>query len=347
MTPSAPAPADSCLIPRDGSPVRIAVAGLGSMGAVHLQAIASLRKGGAEIYYKSDLPRHIRRLELCGVCDTDPGKQRHHPDVSFYRNWGDLLRERKPHLAVIASPTRSHFDLAEQALRAGVHTLVEKPIASTHSEVQTLVDLADANGCRVQAGHVERYNPVAIKLHSLMRTGDLRIRSYRFERTQPLPGRIPDDILTDKLIHDLDLALYLFGSIQNVHPRSCRVVEGRIMEVEIHLEHHNGAAGSLFVSWLVADEAPRHRRVSLQSDKNDQIQGDFIAKQLWMNGRRLDCGVRGWISPTNNQIKDQLADFLAYCLEPVPGVPPPLLSRQEMLESIRIIETLRSTLCHV
>jgi len=346
MTRSSASPV-SRLIPRDGSPVRIAVAGLGKMGAVHLQAVGSLRKGSAEIYYKSDLPRHIRRLELCGVCDADPGKELLYPGIPFYPSWGDLLRGQNPHLAIIASPTRSHVDLALQSLGAGVHTLVEKPITTTLSECQNLIELADANGCRVQAGHVERYNPVAIKLHSLLAKGDLRVRSYRFERSQPLPGRIPDDILTDKLIHDLDLALYLFGSIRRVHLLSSREVAGRLMEVEIHLEHHNGATGTLFVSWLVAENAPKHRRVILQSDKNDEIQGDFIEKQLWMNGRRLDCGVRGWIEPSNNQIKDQLADFLAYCLEPVPGVSPPLLSRQEMLESIRIIETLRSTLCHV
>jgi predicted dehydrogenase len=337
----------SRLIPRDSTPVRIAVAGLGKMGSVHLQAVGSLRKGGAEIYYKSDLPRHIRRLELCGVCDADPGKELLYPGIPFYQSWGDLLRGQNPHLAIIASPTRTHVDLALQSLGAGVHTLVEKPITTTLSECQNLIELADANGCRVQAGHVERYNPVAIKLHSLLAKGDLRVRSYRFERSQPLPRRIPDDILTDKLIHDLDLAIYLFGSIQNVHPRSCREVAGRLMEVEVELAHQSGATGTLFVSWMVAEDAPRHRRVSVQSDNDGQIQGDFIEKQLWMNGRRLDCGVRGWISPTNNQIKDQLADFLAYCLEPVPGVPPPLLSRQEMLESIRIIETLRSTLCHV
>ncbi|MGA0334223.1 MAG: hypothetical protein ACO3NW_09740 [Kiritimatiellia bacterium] len=79
----------------------------------------------------------------------------------------------------------------------------------------------------------------------------------------------------------------------------------------------------------------------------EKISGDFLGKTLSIAGVEVTCGVQGWISPVNNQIKDQLADFLAYCLEPVEGIPPPLLSSGEMLESIRVIEHIRSLISHV
>jgi hypothetical protein len=85
----------------------------------------------------------------------------------------------------------------------------------------------------------------------------------------------------------------------------------------------------------------------MQAVDGKSVSGDFIGKTLFIAGLEISCGVQGLISPVNNQIKDQLADFLAYCLEPIPGIPPPLLSREEMLESTKIIQHIRSTLHHV
>lgn len=337
----------SRLIPRDHTPVRVAVAGLGRMGEIHMKAAAFLQAGVSEDYYKSDLPRQIRRLTICAACDPNPEKQHEFPTCPFYRSWADLLRDQTPRLAIIASPSESHFALARQALEAGIHTLVEKPITRTLEECRTLIKCADAHGCRVQAGHVERYNPVAVKLHSLITGQKLRIRSYRFERSQPLPERIPDDIVTDKLIHDLDLAIYFFGPVSKTNTLDRRRVDGRIVEIEIQLEHDAGTTGRLFVSWLVEAKGAKRRQVRMRTGDGETISGDFVGKSLSIAGVEVTCGVRGWIAPVNNQIKDQLADFLAYCLEPDPGIPPPLLSREEMLASIHIIEQIRSQNAHV
>ncbi|WFB34629.1 Gfo/Idh/MocA family oxidoreductase [Kiritimatiellota bacterium B12222] len=335
------------LLPRDHSPVRVALAGLGSMGVIHLKALTSLQAGISEAYYKADLPQQIKRMKICALCDPDLHKQQNFPNIPFYQEWQTLLQEQQPHIALIASPTLSHFELASQALDAGVHTLVEKPITPTLQECQTLIHSAATHGCRLLAGHVERYNPVAIKLHHLINDEGLQIRQYRFERTQAHPSRIPDDIIIDKLIHDLDLVHYLFGSVQKVEVRSSRIIKDRIMEMEVSLLHEEGVRGQLFVSWLVPDDAPKCRQVHLQSTTGDLFQGDFIQKRLSVNDRDIACDVQGWIAPANNQIKDQLVDFFAYCLAPPPQIPPPLLSPQEMEESIRIIEHIRSISYHV
>jgi hypothetical protein len=77
------------------------------------------------------------------------------------------------------------------------------------------------------------------------------------------------------------------------------------------------------------------------------VEGDFLSKTLMLDGVAVECGVKGWIAPANNQIKDQLADFLSYCLEPAPGIPPPLLSPAEIIETISIIEHVKGTRRHV
>ncbi len=326
-------------IPRDESPVRLAVAGLGRMGGYHIEAARRLQAGDSEEYYKADLPRQIRRLEVCAVCDTDSDRRLAFQCCPGYEEWDELLQKKqRPQLAVIATPTTTHFRLARQALAAGVHCLVEKPLVTTSRECNELMRLADANGCRLLAGHVERYNPVAIKLHELLRAGELTIAEYAFQRTQPHPARIPDDIVTDKLIHDLDLALYLFGGIDRIELLNCRSRHGQAAEVEVGLTHASGLPGRLLVSWLVSEGAGKCRRVRLRTDSGRELYGDFVGKTLRLDNQAVDCGVKGWIAPVNNQIKDQLADFLAYCLEPAPGIPPPLLSPDEILAAVGIIE---------
>ncbi|MDF3128268.1 Gfo/Idh/MocA family oxidoreductase [Kiritimatiellaeota bacterium B1221] len=335
------------MIPRDHSPLRIALAGYGAMGKIHHKAIQSLQAGGTEDYYKGDLPQQLRRIDFCGICEPDTNRWNPSSKVKFYQDWDQLLTEQNPHLAVIAAPTKFHFRLAEKSLSAGVHTLVEKPICHTPTESQFLINLADSQGCRLLAGHVERYNPVTIKLKQLIANENLCIGQYRFERTQPHPTRIPDDIITDKLIHDLDLALHLFGPVRDVGCLAYKSIEGRIMEMEIELTHLNGLQGRLFVSWLVSANADKNRQVRIYAGKEDLIYGDFVLKKLIRNHVNLPCDVPGMVTPGNNQIKDQFVDFLAYSLEPVPGIPPPLLSPAEMQESIRIIEQIRSQCYHV
>jgi len=202
------------LLSRDVSRIRIAVVGLGKMGAYHLQAIQRLASGESEKYYKAGLDIQIEKLELCGLCDPDPSKARSiAPNIPAFTDWANLLADCSPDLAVIASPTSTHFDLAMQTLESGVHTFVEKPLVTTLKEFNPLVKTAVAQGCRLMSGHIERYNPVAMKLRSMLASAEICAESYRFQRSQLHVARISDDIVTDKIIHDLDLAQYFFGTI--------------------------------------------------------------------------------------------------------------------------------------
>jgi len=150
-------------------------------------------------------------VRLCGLCDPCAGDGEDLArGVPRFADWGALLAAAAPDLAIIASPTRTHFALARQALEAGVHTFVEKPIVTRRREFDCLCRIAAARGCRLMAGHVERYNPVAIKLRDLLAAGGVAAAGYRFHRSQPHDARIPDDIVVDKAVHDADLAQFLF-----------------------------------------------------------------------------------------------------------------------------------------
>jgi hypothetical protein len=102
----------------------------------------------------------------------------------------------------------------------------------------------------------------------------------------------------------------------------------------------------LFVSWLLPEEfKSREVRISCANRSSiftTSIHGDFAAKKLAVDGKKLECDVPSWVKADNNQVKDELADFISYCLRPDPGHPPPepLLSPSEIEDSVRIIESL-------
>lgn len=339
-------PSKDRLMPRGNSGIRLAIAGLGKMGAAHLNTIRELREGGTEEYYKDDIASQLGRLRVCGVCDPRPEALNIGRGIPGFHSWTALLKEKHPHIAIIATPTASHAELAKQSLEAGVHTLVEKPLALTFQECRELAALSETRGLRLSAGHVERYNPVTVKLKSWFASTGPEIRYYRFERSQPLPVRIPEDILTDKLIHDLDLVRYLFGPVEETAVESCARSGSRIIEATVRLRHRSGTEGTLFVSWKSGKEFSC-RRFALFGSGRERIQGDFLNKTLQCNEEPISCGVRGWITPNNNQLKDQLTDFIATCLEPTRNSPTPLLTQAEILEAMSILEEIRMKADHV
>lgn len=330
------------LLPRDVARIRIAVAGLGKMGGYHARAIRQLAAGEAEPYYKAGLSAQTCKLELCGLCDPDATKREQlSAEFPMFGSWQELLDETRPDLAVIASPTPTHFELTKQSLEAGVHTLVEKPLVTSLDPFRQLAAFADRQGCRLMSGHVERYNPVSIKLRTLLAEENLPVTGYRFQRTQPHDPRIHDDIVTDKIIHDLDLAQYFFGAITDYRLLDSKRTDGCTQEATVWLRHANGIEGTLFVSWLLPDER-KCREVRITCKDGIAAVGDFAGKTLHINERPVSCAVPSWVKPDNNQIKDELADFVAYCLIPDPALPrfEPLLQLAEIERSIEIIETL-------
>jgi len=325
------------LIARDVPQIRVAIAGMGKMGHIHLAALNQLAAGAGERYYKGGVGDLLAKLTVCGLCDIRPLNPSDYPNVGLFDTVDKLLEQTRPHILIIATPTATHHAMVQAALRCGVHTLAEKPIVTTVAELNDLLQQAACSGVRLMAGHVERYNPVSIKIKSLLQNVNPKAKRYAFTRTQRYDSRIPDDIIVDKVIHDLDLSLYFFGSLAAVELAECRRMDGRIAEARLSLRHTCGTEGQIFVSWLITD-AQKVRRVEIEQGGH-RWKGDFAAKRLWVDEHEIQCSVPGWIEPANNQIKDELVDFIAYCTEPTEGfTPSPLLTVQEIAESVRWLE---------
>ena len=164
--------------------------------------------------------------------------------------------------AVIAAPTAHHHELATACLDAGLHVLVEKPIARTLGEADELVALAAKKNRVLDVGHVERYNRTMLALFE-------RIRRPLFIDAERLAGfklRGTDvDVILDVMIHDLDLAAGLARSpVERISACGFSVLTGDIDIANVRIEFQSGCVANLAAS-RVSQTPVRKLRV-FQSD---------------------------------------------------------------------------------
>ena len=148
-------------------------------------------------------------------------------DCLIESSYDDLLS--KVEAVVISSSTLSHFALAQAALKAGVHCLIEKPITATIEEAEQLVALAAETGCIVVVGHVERYNPVYSELSKILKSE--KVFAVTAERLSYNLSRANDvSVVYDLMIHDLDTILHIAESALTVEHASNAAFHSRELD---------------------------------------------------------------------------------------------------------------------
>ena len=126
----------------------------------------------------------------------------------------DELLRTPPDFAVVAVPTEEHVAAARALAAAGVHVLVEKPLAASAEEARAIIDACAAAGVHGAVGHVERFNPALLELRRRVQDGQVgQVFLIATERIGPFPDRIRDvGVVKDLATHDLDLVRWLGGA---------------------------------------------------------------------------------------------------------------------------------------
>jgi predicted dehydrogenase len=128
--------------------------------------------------------------------------------TNAYADWKSL--EGKFDAAVIAAPTTLHHRIGLELLQQGIPCLIEKPLCSTSGEADELIRLARRSKVVLQVGHVERFNPAMTPVRPYARDP----KYLEATRCAPYSGRSTDiGVVLDLMIHDIDLALSLVGSV--------------------------------------------------------------------------------------------------------------------------------------
>jgi predicted dehydrogenase len=168
----------------------VGVVGVGSLGFHHARILRAMDPHGFVGVYDAD---PVRLARVAAELDVHPFRSR------------DELLERVD-AAVVAVPTTAHAEVALAAIDAGVHLLIEKPIAATLDDANRIVAAAEAAGVRVATGHVERFN-------GALRACEPYLDEPRFiesHRLAPFNPRGTDvAVVLDLMIHDIDLVLGL------------------------------------------------------------------------------------------------------------------------------------------
>jgi len=209
---------------------RVAVLGVGYMGKFHAEKFAALPE-----------------VDLVGVADADAKRaaeiaaQLGCEHVTDYRR---LLP--RVEAACVAVPTEKHHEVVSACLEAGVHVLVEKPLARTLEEADGMLALAHARGRVLQVGHLQRFNPAFAALAA----EPAKPLFIDIERLAPFKARGTDvDVILDLMIHDLDLALALSRApLEQLSASGFRVLTGAIDIASARLEFADGCIANLSAS---------------------------------------------------------------------------------------------------
>lgn len=215
--------------------LRTAVIGVGHLGKQHARLHAALAQEG--------------RSQFAGVCDIDEARAHEIAadfGVTAYVDWRALIG--KVDAISLVVPTESHAEIAGALLEAGIHVLVEKPIARTVAEADAMIASARKGGAVLQVGHGERFNPAMISLRPHVNS-PVYFEIHRVG--QFTPRSLDIDVVLDLMIHDLDIVQWLVGAeveATSVHAVGIPILTNRVDAANARIEFATGAVANITAS---------------------------------------------------------------------------------------------------
>ncbi|MBI2079577.1 Gfo/Idh/MocA family oxidoreductase [Candidatus Micrarchaeota archaeon] len=260
--------------------MKIGIIGTGWMGKNHIRIYNDLR--GVEEIFIVDINNSAARqvanqfsVQVAGSID-------------------ELLQ--KVNLASVCVPTASHHEVVKKVLNAGVHCLIEKPVASTVQEARKVADAVAKSKVIVGVGHIERFNPV------IQETKRILEKPYyiELERHNPHFGRITDaDVITDLMIHDIDILWnYLFKG-KKYKIVGAGGVKKEMLELVSAIIDFEGCIVKLSGSRL---SSKKTRQISVEEEQKTTV-GDLMTQELYVHKKAKPLD-----SPTINYSQESVVD---------------------------------------
>lgn len=297
--------------------VRTAVVGVGHQGKWHAEKFAALESSDLVAVVDKDADR-------CKVLASEL-------NVKPVSNFKELIGEVDA--VCIASPTRSHFDIASALLENDIHVLVEKPITTTLEEAEALVDLAEGRGLVLQVGHLERFNPTILALGDYLREPQF-IESNRIAPYNPRSMDV--SVVLDLMIHDIDLLHSVVGSeVASLDATGGSIISNDIDIANARIKFENGCVANVTAS-RAGFKTERSLRVF---QENAYFNVDLHNKKSTIYQKKGDGPV---MSPEDISVEKQsfgASDALMVqseaFLNSITGGPPPLVSGRIGMQALK------------
>lgn len=287
--------------------LKVGVLGAGHLGKIHLKLLQASSE-----------------YELVGFHDTNQEQGENlnkELGYHYYKGYNNLLKEVD--VIDIVTPTLSHFDMAEIAIKQGKHVFIEKPITNTVEEAERLIKLLAEYKVKGQVGHVERFNPAFIASAPKIQK-PMFIEAHRLAEFNPRGTDVP--VVLDLMIHDIDAILSVVQSpVVSVNASGVSVISETPDIANARLQFENGCVANLTASRISLKNMRKARffqkdayiSVDFLEKKSEvvkmkdapEVPGDFdmilqnaegIKKQIYFDNPKIE---------PNNAIQDELESF--------------------------------------
>ena len=311
--------------------MRVGVIGVGNMGQNHARVYAEI-------------------ADLVGIADPDVkaggALLERLPVRNYFPDYRNLLKEDIDAVSICV-PTSLHARIALDSIRAGVHVLVEKPLAPTVAAAERIVDAAQRARVTLAVGHVERHNPAIALVKRQLDAGDYgNLITVSARRVSSFPTRVRDiGVILDLGVHDIDVMRYLVGSrVESVFALSGRRLHERFEDhANILLRFSDGVHGFLEVNWLTPTKV-RHLALTCQKSF---VEVDYTDQSVTVSSATL-----GRLDPFNlyevplehhvrrihvrkeEPLRLELEDFL----RAAKTGRAPLVTGRDAIETLRVVE---------
>ena len=303
--------------------IGVAVIGCGVWGVNHARIYAGLDNA-----------------KLLKIADTDPERRRlaEKFDTECCADPRDIYKDEEVEAVSICTPTVTHARLAREALGAGKHVLIEKPMATKLSEAEELVRLSEKEGLVLAVGLVERFNPAVAETLRLVKDGCVgHLLTVHASRLSRRPSRVGDvGVVKDLAMHDVDVVTKVLGAQPvSVFSRCGSLSHSFEDYAHLSLIYDGAASGFVEANWLT----PRKVRRLTVTGSEGVIRVEYLSQLVSVERlnelKRIDNGYR-------EPLALELRDFVDAVLDDRK----PTVTGVDGVNALRICEAaLRSSEC--
>ena len=296
--------------------LKIGVLGAGHLGKIHIKLL-----------------KQIEAYDLVGFYDADDEAAKAASsefDLPAFESIEKLIDAVD--VVDIVTPTLSHYECAEKAIKNSKHIFIEKPITNTVEEARKLINLAEEANVKVQVGHVERFNPAFTASKAYIKH-PMFIETHRLAQFNPRGTDV--SVVLDLMIHDLDIVLSIVNSnVRRISASGVPVVSDTPDITNARIEFDNGCVANLTASRI----SLKNMRKTRIFQKDAYLSIDFLEKESeivrlsQVEGEvdplsvTIDLGDKGkkqiyFEKPeveSNNAILDELSSFATSIIENKP-----------------------------
>ena len=289
--------------------LRTAVIGVGHLGRQHARIHSNLAAEGLTEF-----------VSVCDLHETTAREIASERKVDWTTDWKTL--PGSVDAVSLAVPTESHSEIACALLEAGIHVLVEKPIARTLAEADQMIAAAAKGGALLQVGHLERFNPALVALRPHVR----KPVYFEIHRVGEFTARSLDiDVVLDLMIHDLDIVQWLVGEdveVTELHAVGIPILTNKVDAANARLEFSSGAVANITASRVGTEKIRKMRFFQ----PHDYVAVDYATKHASISSLAPPTATGAWpgVQTRSLEIVDVeplRAEILAFVKAAAAGLP--------------------------